>query len=86
MPHRGSDSEWWAGFAANLLNNASIGTSTKIALLSDLEKGSTTLANVSQQFVDRAQNMIIYTFYETEMLHGVMVCSCVGWPATSLDG
>ena len=78
VPHRGSDSAWWAGFAANLLKNASIGTSTNIALLSDLEKGSTTLANISQQFVDRTQDMIIYTFYETERLRGVMVCSCVG--------
>ncbi len=51
-----------------------IGTSTDIALLSDLEKGSTTLANISQQFVDRTQDMIIYTFYETERLRGIMVC------------
>ncbi len=40
VPHRGSDSAWWAGFAANLLKNASLGTSTNIALLAGLEKGS----------------------------------------------
>lgn len=74
VPHQGSDIAWWAGFAAKLLRNASIGTSTNVALLSDLEKGSTTLANISNQFVDRASNLIIYTFYETEKLNKVMVC------------
>ena len=66
VPHRGSDIAWWAGFPTKLLRNASIGTSTNVALLSDLEKGSTALANISSQFVDRTRNLIIYTFYETE--------------------
>lgn len=74
VPHRGSDIAWWAGFAAKLLRNASIGTSTNVALLSDLERGSATLANISSQFIDRASNLIIYTFYETEKLNKVMVC------------
>lgn len=73
VPHKGCDSAWWAGFAANLLKSASIGTSTNTALISDLEKGAITLANVSKQFVDRTRDMIIYTFYETERLHGVKV-------------
>lgn len=76
VPHEGSNSAWWAGFAANLLKGASIGTSTNTAILSDLEKGSTTLTNISNQFVEKAPNMILYTFYETERLHGVIVCSC----------
>ena len=73
VPHRGSDIAWWAGFGAKLLKTASIGTSTNVALLSDLEKGSATLASISSQFVDRARNLIIYTFYETEKLNKVMV-------------
>ena len=73
VPHRGSDIAWWAGFAAKLLKHASVGTTTDATLLSDLEKGSPTLANISNQFVDRARNMIIYTFYETEKLNKVMV-------------
>ena len=56
------------GFAANLLKSSSIGTSTNTAIVSDLEKGSTTLADISQQFGDKARDMIIYTFYETERL------------------
>ena len=86
VPHRGSDIAWWAGFAAKLLRNASIGTSTNVALLSNLEKGSATLANISSQFVDRALNLIIYTFYETEKLNKVMACItlCKWGPDTSL--
>ena len=76
VPHEGSDSAKWAGFGANLLKSASIGTSTNTAIVSDLEKGSPTLANISKQFVDKAPDMILYTFYETERLHGVMVCNC----------
>lgn len=73
VPHRGSDIAWWANFAAKLLRNASLGTSTNVAILSDLEKGSATLATISNQFVDRARNMIIYSFYETEKLNKVVV-------------
>lgn len=76
VPHNGSNSARWAGFAANLLKSASIGTSTNTAIVSDLEKGSTTLTNISKQFVEKAPNMILYTFYETERLHGIIVCSC----------
>ena len=86
MPHRGSDIAWWAGFPTKLLRNASFGTSTNVALLSDLEKGFATLANISSQFVDRARNLIIYTFYKTEKLNKVMVCItlCTWGPDTSL--
>lgn len=59
--------------AANLLKSASIGTSTNTALVSALEKGSETLANISKAFVARSQDMIIHTFYETEKIHGVIV-------------
>ena len=76
VPHDGSDSTKWGGFAANLLKSVSIGTSTNTAIVSDLEKGSTTLADILHQFGDKACDMIIYMFYETERLHGIMVCSC----------
>ena len=75
VPHQGSDSARWASFGANLLKSASMGTSTNTALVSNLVKGSTTLANISNQFVDRARDMMIYTFYETKRLNGVMVCT-----------
>ena len=79
VPHEGSDGARWAGFAANLLKSFSIGTSTNTAIVSDLEKGSTTLADISKQFVNKmAPDMILYTFYETERLHGIMVCNYAG--------
>lgn len=74
VPHKGSDSAWWAAFAANALKGASIGSSTNTALVSDLKKDSTTLANISKQFIDRARELLIYTFFETERLHGIVVC------------
>lgn len=43
VPHNGSNSARWAGFAANLLKSASIRTSTNTAIVSDMEKGSITL-------------------------------------------
>lgn len=79
VPHNGSNSARWAGFAANLLKSASIIISTNTAIVSDLEKGSTTLANISKQFVEKTPNMILYTFYETERLHGIIVCICDLW-------
>jgi hypothetical protein len=44
------------------------------ALVADLMKDSTTLTNVSKQFVDRGRDLMIYTFSETQKLHGVVVC------------
>ena len=86
VPHEGSDSAKWAGFAANLLKSASIGISTNTAIVSDLEKGSSTLARISKQFVAKTPDMILFTFYETEKLHGVVVCSVENGPTTLLDG
>ena len=73
VPHKGSDSAWWANFAANALKGASGGTSTNTALVADLRKDSTTLTNISKQFVDRTARLQIYSFYETQKLYGVVV-------------
>ncbi|MCJ1309721.1 hypothetical protein MMC25_003381 [Agyrium rufum] len=73
VPHKGSDSAGWATFAANALKAASIGTSTNTALVADLKRDSTTLTNISKQFVDRARDLVIYTFYETQKISGVLV-------------
>lgn len=76
VPHEGSDSARWADFATNLLKSSSIDASPNTTIVSDLEKGSTDLAIIAQQFVEKVPDMIIYTFYETDRLHGVLVCSC----------
>lgn len=76
VPHEGPDSARWADFATNLLKSASIGASPNTAIVSDLEKGSADLAFIAQQFVEKVSDIIIYTFCETDRLHGVLVCSC----------
>lgn len=74
VPHSGSDSAWWANFAANALKVARIGTSTNTALVADPMKDSTTLTNIPKRFVDRGRDLMIYTFSETQKLHGIVVC------------
>lgn len=73
VPHKGSDSAWWANFAANALKAASMGLSTNTSLVSDLMKDSSVLANISKQFVDRTVGMKIYTFFERQKLYGAVV-------------
>lgn len=75
VPHKGSSSAWWGNLAANILNGVSVGTSTNTRLVADLRKDSSTLINISSQFVHRSQGLKIYTFYETRKLGPVVVCS-----------
>ena len=86
LPYGGSDITRWAGFAAKILKGASFGILTNSAIVSDLEKGSPILANISKKFVDKTHEMIIYTFYEAKKLYGVMVCFCGRGPTTLPDG
>ena len=73
VPHKGSDSAWWANFAANALKGASIGLTTNNALVADLRKDSSALSTISKQFIERGRNLSIYTFYERLRLKGVLV-------------
>lgn len=73
VPHKGSDSAWWANFAANALKGASIGLTTNNALVADLRKDSSALSTISKQFIDRGRDLSIYTFYERLRLKGVLV-------------
>lgn len=73
VPHKGSDSAWWAHFAANALKGASIGITTHNALVADLRKDSSALSTISRQFIDRGRDLSIYTFYETLRFKGVLV-------------
>ena len=74
VPHRGSDSAWWASFAADVVKAASMGTSTNTGLVKELKKNSDTLMVISKQFVHRTIGLRIYTFYETRKLFGAVVC------------
>ena len=73
VPHKGSDSAWWANFAASALKAATIGLTTNNALVADLRKDSSALSTISKQFVERGRNLSIYTFYERLTLKGVLV-------------
>ncbi len=73
VPHGGSDSAWWANFAANALKAATIGLTTNNALVADLRKDSSALSTISKQFVDRGRDLAIYTFYERLKLKNVLV-------------
>lgn len=74
VPHKGFGASWWANFAANALKAAGAGTSTNTSLVSDLRRDSTTLTDISKQFIGRTAGLRIYTFYETQKLFGVVVC------------
>ncbi len=73
VPHKGSDSAWWANFAANALKAASIGFTTNNALVADLRKDSSALSTISKQFIERGRDLSIYTFYERLKLMGTLV-------------
>ena len=75
VPHRGSDSAWWATFAARALKTATGGTATNTLLVSKVRKGSTTLMDISIQFLARTKGLQIYTSFETRKLDGSLVGS-----------
>jgi hypothetical protein len=75
VPHRGSDIAYWAGFAANILQFGQLGLGTNSAYVKALERNSPTFANISTQFVDRAERLSIRTFYETERMGTKVVSS-----------
>ena len=61
-PHRGADGAFWANFTARALE--SLGTAANSGMLSDLQKNSGTLGQISQQFVERGSTLQMKTFYE----------------------
>ena len=75
VPHNGIHGARWAIFVGNALRRASIGLSTNTALVADLRKNSSTLIDISKQFVERGKDLKIYTFYETQKVGGIFVCT-----------
>lgn len=74
VPHRGADAAYWADFAANLLKITQWGFGTNTSFVAALKRNSRTLADISQQFVERATRLEIRTFFETEKLYNQLVC------------
>jgi len=67
-PHRGADAASWASIVARALGALQMGTGTNKNLLSDLQRNSGALWQISQQFVERASTLKIRTFYEVNKL------------------
>lgn len=72
-PHRGSDLAWWADFTANLLRALELGRGTNTNYIEALKRNSKEFSLISQQWVERSQNIEIRTYYETERLLGFLV-------------
>ncbi len=73
VPHRGSDTAYWANFAANILRFGQLGWRTNPAYVKALQRNSPTFANISTQFVGRTEQLSIRTFYETERMGNQVV-------------
>ena len=72
VPHRGSDVAYWANFGANVLNASQLGANANF--VHSLKKNSEAFLKISQQFIERAADLkTIYSFYELEKLHNILV-------------
>ena len=72
VPHRGSDIAYWADFAANVLNASQMGANANF--VHSLKKNSKAFSKISRQFIERAADLkTIYSFYELEKLHNILV-------------
>ena len=74
VPHQGADSAYWANSAANFVKLAQLGAGVNTNFVNALQGKSEMFDDISRQFVERAVPLTIRTFYETERLHGVLVC------------
>src|SRR5271163_2306199 len=75
VPHCGSDAAYWATFAARILQFGQLGLGTNPAYVKALQRNSPTFANISTQFVERAESLLIRTFFETERMGNQVVSS-----------
>jgi hypothetical protein len=73
VPHRGTETTYWANFVVNIIKVTLLGrTNTNFAAA--LQQNPRMFADISQQFVERADSLKIKTFYETETLDNQLVC------------
>lgn len=73
VPHCGANAANMAHFAATLLQFAQLGLRTNPAYVRALQRNSETLAQITGQFVQRAVQLHIRTFFETETIAGHIV-------------
>jgi hypothetical protein len=66
-PHRGSELVPWALLFANVVNAAFMGQALRKDLLRELDGSSTTLMDISKQFVHRSTPLRIMSFIELQI-------------------
>jgi protein SERAC1 len=67
-PHRGSSLATWSTLLGSVVLAVSFGTMTNLGLSKDLQSHSIALQEISKSFVDRAKNLQIVSFYETDKM------------------
>lgn len=70
VPHRGSDTAFWAKALAQLANIPLLG-GLRTGLLNDLTPKSILLGNICDQFVERGKDLQIFSFYERKKIPGL---------------
>ena len=73
VPHQGADLAYWAQFPARVLPYVSLGFAGNPRFLESLKKNSEVWMQISSEFVHRATNLSIRTFFETKKLGDVIV-------------
>ena len=69
-PNRGSDMAFWATVFGKMADILTLG-STRTQLLQDLQPKSAWLGAICSQFVERAQSLRIFSFYERLRIKGM---------------
>ena len=69
-PHRGSDMAFWTTVIGKIADVFTLG-SIRTQLLQDLQPKSACLGTICSQFVERAQSLRIFTFYERLKISGM---------------
>lgn len=67
-PHRGSSLANWSTVLSNIASCASLGTKTNWKLSQNLQPESEVLQEISKSFIDRAKDLHIISFYETDKM------------------
>lgn len=74
VPHRGSDIAFWAGLPATLLDKSLAGFGGNTRFLDALKTNSVEWREISEQFVQRADRvLLIRSYFETKRLGNVLV-------------
>lgn len=76
-PHRGADIAFWAGLPATLLDKGLAGFGGNTRFLDALKKNSMEWREISDQFIQRADRvLLIRSYFETKRLGNVLVGNC----------